>query len=109
MLPMVIVNTVLVKVAIGRFQDFLSKDEVTPQDPEIVPSLQDDEAIVVSNANFAWGFREKTEEEKKAAREAMMAARGGRGGRGGGRGRGRGRGRGMMGPPPPTIDEVTTP
>eukprot|EP01044_Picomonas_judraskeda_P009918 COSAG03_NODE_1244_length_4484_cov_12.880046_2_plen_476_part_00 len=31
MLPMVIVNTVLVKVAIGRFQDFLSKDEVEPQ------------------------------------------------------------------------------
>jgi ABC-type multidrug transport system fused ATPase/permease subunit len=64
----------------------------------------------VSNANFSWGFKEKTPEEKKAiAAAAMAAGRGGRGGRGGGRGgRGGGRGRGI-GPPPPTIEEVSTP
>jgi hypothetical protein len=42
-----------------------------------VPALGDDESIVVANANFSWGFKEKTEEEKKKAAEAMMGARGG--------------------------------
>eukprot|EP01052_Picozoa_sp_SAG31_P000287 SAG31_NODE_9_length_42330_cov_441.979162_2_plen_374_part_00 len=83
-IPFVLMMVMMVKVSLTRFHKFLSADEIKLQLNEVIPQLASDDAVRITNCDFAWGFKPTGKSAGAQGKGIGEAGSKGKGGRSGG-------------------------